>query len=199
MGQVVQIPLQLLDRFADPGGAHDQTHVVGVFELAEGFAQVAAVLALDAPRHATGARVVRHQHQVAAGQRDEGGQRRALVAALLFLDLDDDLEALGDGLVDADAAGLPAGLFGEVVARDLLHREEAVALRAVIDEGGFQAGFDAGDAAFVDVGFLLFAGGGFDIEIEQLLAIDDGDAQLFGLSRVDQHSFHCRMSGSMHA
>jgi hypothetical protein len=54
---------------------------------------VLAVLALDPARHAAGARIVRHQHQVAAGQADEGGERRALVAALFLLDLDDEFLA----------------------------------------------------------------------------------------------------------
>ena len=68
----------------------------GICELAHGVAQFAAVLALDAARDAAGARVVGHQHQVAAGQGDEGGERRALVAALLLVDLDHDLAALAE-------------------------------------------------------------------------------------------------------
>ena len=65
-----------------------------------------------------------------------------------------------------------------------------MALGAVFDEGGLEAGFYTGDAGFVDIGLFLFAARGFDIEIEKFLAIDDGDAQLFGLSCVDQHAFH---------
>ena len=30
----------------------------------------------------------------------------------------------------------------------------------------------------------------FETEIEELLALDDGEAALFGLRRVDQHAFH---------
>ena len=59
------------------------------------------VLALDAARDAAAARVVRHQHQVAAGQRDEGRQRRALVAALFLLDLDDQFLAFAERVLDA--------------------------------------------------------------------------------------------------
>src|SRR5690606_26502892 len=44
------------------------------------------------------------------------------------------------------------------------------------------------------VRFLLFAGGDLDIEIKQGLAIDDSHTQLFTLSCVDQHTFHCRIS-----
>ena len=31
-------------------------------------------------------------------------------------------------------------------------------------------------------------------EIDELLTVDDGDAQLFGLRRVKQHAFHCFFS-----
>ncbi|MNM69398.1 hypothetical protein D3C81_809920 [compost metagenome] len=65
-----------------------------------------------------------------------------------------------------------------------------MAVGAEIDEGSFEAGFDAGDAALVDVGLFLLAGARFDVEVEQALAVDQGNAQLFGLSCVDQHSFH---------
>src|SRR5690606_40887223 len=47
----------------------------------------------------------------------------------------------------------------DLVARDLLEREEAVALAAVLDEGGLQRRLEPGDAALVDVGLLLFLRG----------------------------------------
>src|SRR5690606_19925756 len=78
----------------------------------------------------------------------------------------------------------------EVFAGDFLERQEAVALGAEVDEGGLQARFDAGDATLVDVGLLLFTGPGLDVQVEQALAIDQCDAQLFGLGRINQHSFH---------
>ena len=48
--------------------------------------------------------------------------------------------------------------FLEVFGGDFFEGEEAVAFGAEVDEGGFEAGFDASDAAFVDVGLLLLAG-----------------------------------------
>ena len=74
--------------------------------------------------------------------------------------------------------------------RDFLQRQEAMALRAVVDEAGFEAGFDPGDAAFVDVGFFLFAGRYFDVEIVDFLSINQCDAQLLFLSCIDEHSLH---------
>ncbi len=188
--QVVEIPLQLLDVLADPGRAHDQPHVLGDLELAHGVAQLAAVLALDAARHTAGAGVVGHQHEIAASQRDKGGERRALAAALFLVDLDDDLASLPHRFLDADAAAWLRGVGLEIGAGDFLERQEAVAVGAVIDERGFQAGLDSGDDAFVNIGFFLFSSGRFDVQVIEHLAVDGGDAQLFRLSCVDQHSFH---------
>jgi hypothetical protein len=62
--------------------------------------------------------------EVAAGERDEGRQRRALVAALFLLDLDEQVVAVLDRVLDA--RGARVGAFAEVVLRDLLERQEAV-------------------------------------------------------------------------
>ncbi len=56
---------------------------------------------------------------------------------------------------------------------------------AKFNKGGFKAGFNAGDTSLIDVGFLLLAKTGFYVEIVQLLAIDQGDSKLFGLSGVN--------------
>ncbi len=63
-------------------------------------------------------------------------------------------------------------------------------LRAELDESRLQAGLDAGDARFVDTGFLLLAFLVFDIKVVQLLAINQGHPHFFGLGGVDQHSLH---------
>ncbi len=55
-----------------------------------------------------------------------------------------------------------------------------MAFGAEVDEGGFEAGFDASDAAFVDVGLLLLAGARLDVEVEQALAVDQCNTQLLG-------------------
>ncbi len=65
-------------------------------------------------------------------------------------------------------------------------------LGPVVNKGGFEAGLDPRDAAFIDIGFLLLAGAGLDIQIEQALAIDQGNAQLFWVSCINQHSFHVK-------
>ena len=78
----------------------------------------------------------------------------------------------------------------EVLAGDFLERQEAVAVVAVVDEAGFERRLDAGDDGLVDVALALFLARGFDVEVDEFLAIDDGDAQFFRLRRVDQHAFH---------
>ena len=100
--EIVQVPLQLFGRAADAGGTHDGAHAVRHLELTHHLAHLVAVLAFDAARDAAGARVVRHQHQEAPGQADEGRQRRALVAALLLFHLDQQFLALGDQFADVE-------------------------------------------------------------------------------------------------
>ena len=63
-------------------------------------------------------------------------------------------------------------------------------LGAEVDECGFEAGFYAGNTTFVDIGFLLYTGAGLDVQVVQALAIYQRNTQLFGLSCVNQHSFH---------
>ena len=103
--QVVQVPLQLGCVAADAGGARDDAHAVGVFELVQRLLEFLAVFTLDAAADATTTRVVGHQHHVTAGQADEGGQGRALVAAFFLFDLDEQFLAFLDHVVDARLRG----------------------------------------------------------------------------------------------
>jgi hypothetical protein len=65
-----------------------------------------------------------------------------------------------------------------------------VAVFAVADEAGFEGGFDAGDDTFVDIRFALFPTSGFDIDVDQFLAVDNRYAQFLLLRSVKQHTFH---------
>ena len=76
------------------------------------------------------------------------------------------------------------GVTGQGTAGDLLEREEAMTLGTVIDKTGLEAGLDAGDNGLVNIAFALLFGGGFNVEIDQFLAIDNGDAEFFRLRRV---------------
>ena len=187
--EIAEIPLQFLGGAPHAGGAHDDAHALWDFQIAHDFAHLVPLLALDASRDAAGAGVVGHQHQIAAGQADEGGEGRTLGAALLFLDLHDDFLPLAEQFGDVELAA-EIGARLEVFPRDFLQRQKAVALPAVFDEAGIQAGLDAGDASFVDVGFFLFSRRRLDVQIEQFLSFNQRDPQFFGLRGVDQHSFH---------
>jgi hypothetical protein len=162
----------------------------GTSKLRQGIAQFVALLALDAAGNTATARIVRHQHQIAAGQADLVGQGGALVAALVFFHLDDQLHAFLEHILDAAPAEIALLGAGNGGAGDFLERQEAVAFRAVVDEAGFQGRLDAGDDGLVDVALALFLVGGFDVEIDQFLALDNGDAEFLRLRRVEQHTFH---------
>ncbi len=187
--EVVQVPLHLVEAAADAGGPGDEAHAVGNLQLVHHLAKLVPVLALDAPRHSAAARVVGHEDQVAAGERDVGGERRALVAALVLVHLDDHF------LVNAQVRGhLRAAVFAVVVDHELLgdflERQETVALGAVVHERRLEGRLHAGDDTLVDVALPLFLAGGFDVEIDQLLTVDDCDPEFLRLGRVEKHAFH---------
>ncbi len=151
--------------------------------------QLVPVLALDAARYAAATRVVRHQHEVAPGKADEGGERGALVAALVLLDLDDQFLAFIESVLDPRAADVDAGL--EILAREFLEGKKSVPLGAVVHERGFEAGLDPGDETLVDVAFSLFFCGRFYVEVYEFLAFDNSDTEFLGLCRIKEHALHC--------
>ena len=185
--QVIEVPLHFFAAAAKACSAHDQAHVSRGDQAVQGLAQFVALFAFDATGNAASTRVVRHQDQVTAGEADERGQGCALVAAFFFFDLHDNFLAFAQDVLDVYAAFRG---FLEVLARDFFKGQEAVALRAEIDKGSLKAGFDASNTAFINVGFLLLAGTGLNVQVVEALAIYQCNAQLFGLSCVNQHSFH---------
>jgi len=186
--EVIQVPGQLLGVAADRRGAGDDAHAFGQLQLVERVAQLVAVFALDAARDAAAARVVGHEDEVASRQADEGGEGGTLVAALVLFDLDDQLLALAQRILDAGTADVDAIL--EIAAGDFLEGQEAVAFFAVVDERRLEAGLDAGNDAFVDVALALLPGCRLDVQVDELLPVDDRDAQFFLLRRVKQHALH---------
>jgi len=107
------------------GGADDQPHALGHMQGGRGGLQAFPVGDLgDLARNAAALAGVGHQHAVAAGQRQPGGQGRALAAALVLDDLHQhDLAAFDDvlDLVAAHQAALEPlflghAAFGLVIA-----------------------------------------------------------------------------------
>src|SRR5258708_39080881 len=82
--QVGEIPLQLLVRAPDSGGAADDTHSSRHVQLVHDLAQLVAILALDAARHAAPARIVRHQPEIAPAHTDERLEHRTLYPPLIL-------------------------------------------------------------------------------------------------------------------
>src|SRR3546814_20234911 len=121
-------------------GLHILTHSVPtrlsseLFVLVDYFLVFFAFVTFGAARYTAGLRIVRHQYQLAASQRNEGRQCGALVAALFLLDLDDDFLAFFQLLAQI-AVGFA---FLEITAGDFLGRQKAVALGTVVDEAGFE-------------------------------------------------------------
>ena len=179
--QIVEIPLQLFHTAANAGGAGDQAHAVRHVELAHGGFKLLALFAFDTAGNAAAARIVRHEHEIAAGQADEGGERGTFVTAFIFFHLHDDLHTFLQYVLDAGAAAV---VVLEVGAGNFFEGEEAVAVGAVVHEASLERGLDAGDDAFVDIAFALFFAQRFNVEIEQVLPVYNRHAQLFGLGGV---------------
>ena len=187
--QVIQVPLQLLRGASDARGARDEAHALGDLELVHHLAQLVAVLAFDPSRYPTPARVVGHQHEVASGERNVGGEGRALVAALVLVHLDDQVGSHPQVGGHLRAAELAAVVHHELLG-DFLERKETMPLGAVIDEDGLQGRLYAGNNPFVDVALALFLAGGLDVEVDQLLSIYDRDPEFFRLGCVEKHALH---------
>ena len=186
--QVVQVPLQFRRGAANASGARDDAHAIGVFELVQRFFQVSPVFAFNATAHTAAARVIGHQHDIAARQRHKRRQRRALVAALFFFDLNQQLLAFTNRVLNArlaDRHALRKVLFG-----DLFERQKTVAVFAIVDKAGFERWLNPRDDSFVNIALALLAPFNFNLVVEQLLPVNNRQAAFFCLRGVNQHPFH---------
>src|SRR3984957_2390745 len=105
------------------GGAQDDAHALGDVEIRHHILEPRAILrGGDLAADAAAARGVGHQYRIAAGQRQIGGQRGALVAAFFLDDLHQHhLAALDDFLdlvLTARTEGALRHLFQHIVAAD---------------------------------------------------------------------------------
>ena len=146
---VAEVPLEFFLGAPQPGGTGNQAHAGRQFEPVHDLAQLLALLTLDSARHATAARIVGHQDEIAASQRNIRGECGAFVAALFLFDLDKQLLAFGDRILDAGLGCLDARF--EIGPRDFLERQETVTVFAIVDEAGLKAGLYPGDHAFIDI------------------------------------------------
>nr|WP_315780593.1 hypothetical protein [Bradyrhizobium sp. SZCCHNPS1003] len=83
---------------------------------------------------------------------------------------------------------LPVGDRDLIIVRmDFAEGQEAVAVAAILDEGGLQRGLNAGNLGQVDVAAELLALGRFEIKFLDAVAADDNDPGLFRVGSIDQH------------
>ena len=180
--------MQFWSAAANASRAGNDGHAFGILQLVHGFFEFSAIVAFNATANATTSGIVGHQDHITAGQADESGQGRTLVATFFFFNLHQEFLAFANHIVDACLADRHP--ICEVLAGDFFEGQEAVALFAVIHEASFEGRFNACDNCFVDVAFALFAAFNFNFVVEEFLSIDDGQAAFFGLRGVDQHPFH---------
>ena len=180
--QIVEIPFQFFHAATDTGGTRNQAHAARHFQLGHHRFQFLAIFAFNTARHATTTRVVRHQHQITAGQADKSGECCAFIAALVFFHLHDHLHAFFQHVLNACAAAV---VILEIGTGNFFEREKTVAVGAVIDKTRFQRRFDAGNHTFIDIAFTLLFAQRFDVQIQQGLSINNRYAQLFGLRSIE--------------
>ena len=191
---VAEVPLELFLGATQPGRTRNQAHAGRQFEPVHDLAQFLALLTFNTTRHTAAARVIGHQNKIAPGQRNIGCECRTLVAALFLFDLNEQLLAFGDRILDTGFRGLNARL--EIGFRDFLEGQKTVTVFAIVHKAGLETGLDPGDNALIDIALSGLAPRRLDVDIDELLAIDDRDAQLFRVRRIEQHAFHSKTSDS---
>jgi hypothetical protein len=184
LGQKGHVLLQRLLAHSLGGGAGDETALalMGLDIAQQDLAQPAAlVFVLDLLRHARG-RHRRHADQIARGDRDVGGQTRALGAERVFDHLDHDHVALVHQLVDLVAARLPRR------ADDVGSVQKGRTLQTDVDEGRLHPRQYATDTPLVDVADQTAALGALDDDLLHHAVLDHGDAGL-GRGDIDENLF----------
>ena len=169
------------------GGADDEPHALGHGELAGELLELLTLflvldLAADPPGGIGG-----HQHEETTGEGDLGRQGWPLAPHRVPGDLDDDVAAALDHLLDARSS-LLAGLLVVGVRDDVVARQEPLALDADLHEAGIQAALHVGDLALVYVALDQVAAGGVDLEDLEDVVAQYGSPDLLGSGRIEQHS-----------
>ena len=70
---------------------------------------------------------------------------------------------------------------------DFAEGEKAVAIAAVVDEGGLQRRFDARHLCQIDVAAKLFTAGGLEVEFLDTMATQNNHPGLLRMGRIDEH------------
>src|ERR1017187_5037480 len=172
-------------------GADDDAHALGNAKaLQDLFQALTFAVVFNLARDAT-LRVERHQHEVAAGDADVGGDPRALGADGAFDDLHDDFGARRIQLRDVLLRNLrllrgalcfrcfeQVDALVELLGNDVPVMEEGVLLETDVDESRFQARLKVADLPLEHAGDDPRLGGALDGELLELALFEHGDAVL---------------------
>ena len=74
-----------------------------------------------------------------------------------------------------------------IVRMDFGKGQKAMAIAAIIDEGGLQRRLDARDLGEIDIAAQLFLAGGFEIKFLDAIAAQDHHPGFFRVGRIDKH------------
>ena len=74
-----------------------------------------------------------------------------------------------------------------VIRVDFRECEEAMAVAAILHEGGLERGLHARHLGEVDIALQLAARGAFEVEFLDAVPLDDDHAGLFGVGGIDEH------------
>ena len=184
--QEVEVALDVVGRRAFGGGADDHAARLRRVLLEHGL-QAVALVVLEPARHAEPF-AVRDVDDEASGQRDLGGEPRALRLHRVLDGLDEHVLAPLDQILDL-ASALAALELG---ADDLVDIEEAVLLEADLDERCLHAGQDVVDDAEVDVARDRPALRPLEVDLGDLVVFEHGDALLARVDRDEQLALRLR-------
>ena len=127
-GEIVKVALDLALVPRQASGSDNAAHAGRKFHVGDdGFQPLAVGRIADLAADTSAMRGVWHQHAIAAGEAEIGGQRRTLVAAFFLHDLDEDDLAPLDHILDLVAPAKGHALLPRLVAR---LRYAALAARA---------------------------------------------------------------------
>ena len=168
------------------GGADDQAHLRRQPQFLGQFFEAMALFFFFDLAGNPQVGLLGQEHQTASGQRDIGAEVGALGGGLLFVDLDDELLAFAQHPLNL-GLGPILGFFLVIVGMHFRQGQETVALPAVVDKGGLEAGLDIDHDAFVNIGLGGFPGGGLQGQLFNMAFFDDGDPKNLRVGGVDKH------------
>ncbi|CUS45344.1 hypothetical protein MGWOODY_Smn815 [hydrothermal vent metagenome] len=117
-GEIIEVALDLDLGALEARGTDDAAHRRGQLHVRHDRLQALAVARIrDLPADAAAMRRVGHQHTVTACERQVGGQRRALVAALFLDDLDQQHLTAADHVLDLVAMAQVGAALAQIVDR----------------------------------------------------------------------------------